>query len=74
MQLLVRSLVYIHRCASVMVTTQAMTAVDVNLVIMDLTVANHKFSLDSQLLLTVMQNGRSLLGFFGCYLHMTLAM
>ena len=56
-----------------MVTTQDMTAAGVNLVIMDQTVANHRFSLDGQLLHIMMQNGRSLLGFFGCYLRTILA-
>ena len=66
--------VHVHRSVNVMIITRVMTAVGVNLVIMETTVVNHKFSLDHQLLLTLMRIGRSSLRFFVCYLLMTLTM
>ena len=62
-----------HRAVSAMVTMVAMTVADVNLVTMEIIAANHRFSLDSQSLLTLMRTGRSLLTFLKCYAHMILA-
>ena len=59
----------INRFVSVMVTTQAMIAAGANLVTMDQTVANHKFSLDGQLLLTLMKSGKNSLTLFRCCVH-----
>ena len=56
-----------------MVTTMAMTVVGANLVIMDQTVANHKFSPDGQLPLTLIKIGKNLLTLFNCYVHVILA-
>ena len=56
-----------------MATTMAMTVVDVNLVIMDQTVEDHKFSPDGQLPLTLMKTGNNLLTLFDCYVHVILA-
>ena len=64
----------VHRFVNAMVTTQVMTAADVNLAIMEKIVANHRSSLDRQLPLTLMMSGRSSLRFFECYLLMTPAM
>jgi len=62
-----------YRCVSVMVTTQAMIAAGVSLAIMDLTAANHKFSQDGQLLLTLIKIGKNLLISFNYYVHVILA-
>ena len=56
-----------------MVTTMAMTVVGANLVIMDQTVANHNFSPDGQLPLTLIKTGKNLLTLFNCYVHVILA-
>ena len=61
-----------HRFVGVMVTTLAMIAAGVNLVIMDRTVANHKFSLDGQLPPILMRSGKSLLKSFSYCVHMIL--
>ena len=63
-----------HRVVNIIVTMLAMTAAGVNLGIMEKIVVNHRFSLDYQLLLTLMRIGRSSLTFFVRYLLMTLAM
>ena len=56
-----------------MVTTMAMTVVGANLVILDQTVANHRFSPEGQLPLTLMKTGKNLLTLFNCYVHVILA-
>ena len=55
-----------------MATTQAMIAVGVNLAIMDQTVVNYKFYLESLLLLTLIRTGKSSLESSKCYVHVTL--
>ena len=62
-----------HRFVNALVTTLAMIVAGANLVTMDQTVANHKFSLDDQLPLTLMKSGKNLLRLFGCYIYMILA-
>ena len=64
---------YTNRFVNVMVTTLAMIVAGANLVIMDQTVANHKFSLDGQLPLTLMKSGKNSLRLFDCYIYMILA-
>ena len=61
-----------HRAVSAMVTMLAMTAAGVNLATMEIIAANHRFSLDSKLPLTLTKTGRSLLTFLKCYAHVTL--
>ena len=60
------------RFVSVMVTTTAMIVVGANLAIMDQTVANHKLSPNSRLLLTLMKTGKHSLRFFKFCVHMIL--
>ena len=61
-----------HRSVNVMVTTLVMIVAGANLVIMDQTVANHKFSLDGQLPLTLMKSGKNSSRFFKFCVHMIL--
>ena len=61
-----------HRAVGAMITMLAMTAAGVNLATMEITVVNHRFSLDGQLLLTLMRSGRTSLTFLKCYAHVIL--
>ena len=56
-----------------MVTTLVMIVAGANLVIMEQTVANHKYFLDDRLPLTLMKSGKNSLRLFNCYIHMILA-
>ena len=56
-----------------MVTTLAMIVAGASLVIMDQTVANHKYFLDGQLPLTLMKSGKNSLRLFDCYVYTILA-